>query len=81
MEKLRTDTHEFSVFFQKEYGGHIAQFQPINIKTGKPWQAFHRIEDGADIQPNGWNRPISFSTAEAAWMAVKRKKEQLARRR
>lgn len=81
MEKLRTDTHEFSVFFDKAYGSHIAQFRPINIKTGKLWQAFHRIEDGADVTPEGWDRPIAFSTAEAAWTAVGRKKEQLARRR
>lgn len=79
MEKVRTNTHEFSV--SAAYGAYIAEFQPINIKTGQPWQALHRIKDGADVTPEGWNRPIAFSTAEAAWAAVERKKEQLTKRR
>lgn len=79
MEKLRTDTHEFSVYTLN--GVYLAQFQPINVKTGKPWQAYHRIRDGADAQLPGYSGMTAFSTAEAAWAAVKRKKEQLANRR
>lgn len=81
MEKLRTNTHEFSVLFDANHGAYIAWFQPINVKTGKPWQACHRIVDGADAQSPFHSGMTAFSTAEAAWTAVGRKKEQLARRR
>ena len=55
------------------------EFRPLNPKTGKPWQASHRITHGADYTPKGWREPQCFSTIEAARAAVAWKQANLKR--
>jgi len=79
IETSKTERHQF--YIEQGYGLHtdvfVADFRPLNPKTGKPWQASHRIVHGADVQIAGYDRPIAFSTVELARAAVAWKQQQL----
>ena len=81
MTTTRTDTHEFTIKFFEPYQSFEVNFRPLNAKTGQPWQASHRVEVGADVQPEGWRRPITYSTFELAEAARDRHIAKLARGR
>lgn len=71
VETKRTATHMFWIVADhRQVGTFEVQFQPLNPKTGKPWQASHRVTHGADVKPHGWDRPIAFSTIEGARAAM-----------
>jgi len=68
IETRETATHEFRIINNHyRMGEFVVEFQPLNPKTCKPWQASHRITKGADVEPPGWEgRPNAYSTLELA---------------
>ena len=70
MTKIRTKTHEYTIDPGRSRAGIEVWYQPLNPKTGEPWQALRRVEIGATITPPGWHRPIAYPTIEAAEAAV-----------
>jgi hypothetical protein len=68
-------------YFHQAREAFVADFRPLNPKTGKPWQASHRITRGADVQPGGFREPQAYSTLEAAQAAIAWKQTELAQRR
>jgi hypothetical protein len=83
---ITTRTHQFTI--KLWHGAYEAHFRPINQKNGKPWQASHRIDDGADIRAcdlpvsgySKWDRKVAYSTEVLAIEAINRKANQLAKR-
>ena len=73
----RTSRHEFRVAFYDPYAAYEVSFRPLNPKTSQPWQASRRIEDGADVQPSTYRRPVAYSTLERALAARDRKMAQM----
>lgn len=70
IEKVRTAKHEYTIGDRTYAPSFLVTFQPLNAKTGEPWQATHRVTHGADVTPKGWARPIAFSTIEGARASV-----------
>jgi hypothetical protein len=59
-----------------------ADFRPLNPRTGKPWQAAHRITHGADVCPTGYEaRPQAYSTLAKAQAALAEQQAKLAQRK
>lgn len=87
IETTSTDTHVFYIkpcVYARQGDAEMWQveYRSINPKTGEPWQASKRVTDGATIEPQGFiNRPIAYSTIEAAREAVSRQKAKFAKRR
>ena len=79
IETSRTARHQFWIVTAAHAPGAFeVQFRPLNPKTGKPWQASHRVTHGADVQFKGWEgRPQWYSTVEAARAAVAWKQVQV----
>lgn len=69
-ETTRTAKHEYMITDSNYAPSFLVTFRPLHPKTGEPWQASHRVEQGADVTPAHWTRPITFSTIEAARAAV-----------
>ena len=65
---IRTEHHEFTVgtAWNDPTGPYYIYFRPLNVKTGRPWQASHRVIDGADVQPKGYFQPVAYSTWQLA---------------
>jgi hypothetical protein len=82
MYGIRTATHHFWINCNRYgQGEYIAEFRPLNPKTGEPWQASHRITIGADVSPANWGgRMIAYSTFDRARRAVEEQGLRLARR-
>jgi hypothetical protein len=71
--EMRTATHAYwvSTYERAAYDAFFVKFQPLNPKTGKPWQAWHRIVHGADVSPENYDgRLVAYSSLEAAKAAV-----------
>jgi len=82
-EKMRTGRHEFVIsrcgYIEAE--AYEIRFRPLNPKTGEPWQASHRVIDGANIEPQGWaGRPCAYSTLDLARAARDRQIAKMAKR-
>ena len=75
-----SNTHFFWIASNSS-GAFVAEFRPLNPKTGKAWQASHRITEGADATlPNWGGRLIAYSTMERAQAAITWQIERLAKR-
>jgi hypothetical protein len=82
-ETLTTERHAFWIVTPwNAPGAFEVQFRPLNPKTGKPWQASHRVTIGADVETKGWEgRPQWFSTLEMAQQAMIKQAQKLTKPR
>jgi hypothetical protein len=82
-ETFKTERHVFWIVSSLYAPGAFeVQFRPLNPKTGKPWQASHRVTTGANVEFKGWEgRPQWFSTLEMAREAMLKQAQKLAPRK
>jgi len=81
---MRTARHEFTIgpcTYRHEGEAYEVNFRPLNPKTGEPWQASRHVNDGADVEPQGFaGRPYAYSTFDLARAARDRQIAKLAKR-
>jgi hypothetical protein len=82
-ERFTTERHVFWIVNPWQVPDAFeVQFMPLNPKTGKPWQASHRVTTGADVAGQGWEgRPQWFSTLEMAKQAMLEQARKLGKKK
>ena len=75
---VSTETHQFVIRpHWRHPDAFEVEFRPLNPKTGKPWQASHRVREGADVQIPGYAWPTAYSTFAGAEKALTWKVAQM----
>jgi hypothetical protein len=80
LQTLKTETHVFTI---RQYDAGVGvDYQPLNPKTGEPWQRDRRVTIGATIEPKGYEgRPILYGNIALARLAMNAQVQRLAKSR